>query len=175
MKLRSLLLTLSLTLCSVFFAEKLRAQDVVIKWSPKMDQFVLGYYKTMANEMGLQSAVVTKISNCMLEQLKIKFPKGLSTSKEKFGEINEELAKKCVTGMVMTVPWNDSNKAHVKKRFIEQLPSDMPVALKQQIATCFIGKYIAKYPNGVATDPSSIAAQKADFKAIALTCAEEVQ
>lgn len=38
MKLRLLLLALSPTLCNVFFAEKLRAQDVLIKWSPKMDQ-----------------------------------------------------------------------------------------------------------------------------------------
>lgn len=175
MKLKSLILALSLASCSLFFAQKSCAQDVVIKWSPKMDEFVLGYYKMMANEMGLKSIEVNKISNCMLEQLKAKFPKGLSTSKEKFGEINKDLAKVCVSGIVMTVPWNDSNKAFVKKKFIEELPSDIPEEIKQQIATCFISKYIAKYPNGVSTDQSSITAQKVDFKAILLICAKEVK
>ena len=175
MKLRSLVIAFSLALCSLFFVQKSCAQDVVIIWSPKMEGFVLGYYKKMASEMGLKSTEVNKISNCMLDHLKAKFPKGLSTSKEKFGEINRDLTKECISGIVMTVPWNDSNKAHVKKRFIEELPSDIPEDIKQQVATCFISKYIAKYPNGVSTDQSSIVAQKADFKAILLICAKEIK
>ncbi len=174
MKIKSLVISISFVLFSPFL-QKIAAQDVVIEWSPKMDEFVLGYYKMMANQIGLKNTEVNTISNCMLTQLKAKFPKGLRTSKEKFAEINSGLAKVCLSGKVLIVPWNDSNKAYVRKRFIEELPSDMPEEKKQQIATCFLTKYIAKYPNGVSTDQSVIAAQKADFKAIELICAKEIK
>ncbi|TCC93631.1 hypothetical protein EZ428_02350 [Pedobacter frigiditerrae] len=173
MKFKSVLVFGIFVLASLFYSQKSLGQDVVIKWSPSMDKYVLGYYTLMAKEIGLSSSEVTSISNCMLAKLKAQFPNGLSTSKEKFGDINKKIAGECLPNIKGVVPWNLSNEKYVKDRLLNDLPKNISEETKAFITACAFSRYKAKYPNGISVSTQNIEEQKSDFLSMINICVAE--